>query len=206
MSDVVLAVLDQQMDELITAIDKRKEELAAQELPEVWYSNSISGSYWHFKAGEDGSDGSYTSNSGGGTGRSRHSLDGQDGIDKTSEADCRNAYALKHGADFTGRLDKINVPVCELNKATRDEIDAHKWDEFEMMTERGEWIPCLGDVSFSCISEYMRSNEPAIYRLRAPKQDAADRAICAVIEAMGNGCVTEAPLAAIIREAYAKDA
>jgi len=142
--------------------DEHKAQQAAEELPEVWYLNADKTTGWHFGAGLHAcmfwtESNSALVSSAQPRGFSLHVT--------CTKAEYDNAYALHHGADFTGKLHEIDRPVCELNQATRDEMETHKWNEVET-NMMGRWALDSSGTQFS-VEKLIAS--PFIFRLRKPQ-------------------------------------
>ena len=179
-------------------------EVKAQELSEVWYLWDGGTNGWHFA--DDAKSGEVWDRKGTETlsMRRRNSLDDSAVASIVTRAVHDNARALYHGADFVGRLDLVDVPVCELNKATRDEMFALPFDLFDGAGYDVVGVgPCAsGGTLGEHLSDCPKSMS-STYRLRKPAQDAADKA-AEFLGLLWAERMTDEQVAAIIRKAYAK--
>ena len=167
-----LDVLVEARDNINAAIDAHKVELAAQELPEVWYLHQDGDCGAMYEVGCTHNADNWLHKSTGLTRHTRGVIDGIEGFKKVTKAEYNNVKALYHGADFTGRLDQIDVPVCELNQATRDEMFALPFNSFEARTTIGEggWFELYATNDAALCHNLADSDYTEyIFRLRAPK-------------------------------------
>ena len=168
--DTMLEQLRKTAEAHAAVYEAYKAEVTAQELPEVWYLHRGGDCGTYYAAGCEENTQHWLAGDEAAEGFSRTQIAfwvDNDYYSECTAAEYNNAYALHHGADFTGRLQDIDVPVCELNQATRDEMDGHRWDEFETIVG-GVWTDCVsfGEEDGAFCDE---ASAGCIYRLRAPK-------------------------------------